>query len=1228
MDAAEPLPAPPPACSAEIEVPSDWALKPSGVAAGGKFRLLFITSTRGNPLSSNIADYNSYVQARAANGHAVIRPYGAGFRAIGSTASVDARDNTCSTGTGVPIHWLSGSKVVDDYGDFYDGTWDDESNRRYENGTLTIFPIDVWTGSDNDGTGADGDELGQTSVIRTRFRGRGGAESGTLRDHAANASLNTAHYFGLSQVFVVDADRTTPATADISIISSPAIGDTYRLGETVEVEVTWSEAVSVRGTPAVGLSVKNATESYDNEYDAAYVRGSGTTKLVFAWTVPGGLKDENGILLYSDPLRLNGGTIVADSDGLPAVWNLPAWRNIGGKVDSALTLSVGICDRTPLVRDAIVAAVTDNDSNVSNCSQVTQAHLAGVTGEFLVRGLTSIGAGDFAGLSAITGITLTGSGIETLPAGLFDGLGPFTRLGVRVGLTHLPKDIFRGLGDTLTVLSLAGNQLAAGGLPDGIFEPLTKLNSIDLTGNPGSASFRTAADAGPGGTLSAGQTVTLGGPGTAGGPWGSNVTYEWGQLDGSDSPESTVTLSAADAAKPSFMVPALASATDVKLVQVVSGKGDGSLLYAADSLAEFTIRALAPTGLAVVSKPVDGGDTYRQGEKIEVAVTFGDRVLVDTSLGTPTLTLVVGAAGPLARYVRGSGTNRLVFAHTVVANDTDSDGISALADRLIPKGGVIASVYGAPAILAHTALAAQAGHKVDGSLTHSYDLTGGICERTPQLRDKLLALVKANESDNTLNCAQVGNTRLGALTGTLNLDGTVTGSRMTGLKAGDFAGLTGITVLGLGNNRLRDIPSGVFDPLTALGELQLQDNGLTRLPAGLFDGLAGRLTILHLYSNDLSSLPPRIFEKLTNPNLSLSLHANPGSARFKPTAKAGPAGGFDVASGGSVTLGVEGPENDDLWGNNVTYAWAPPAGTTVTYTDGTTANSPRPTFTAPAADGTLTFTLTATGGGGVGATSTVNVRVAAGPKVAGVAFASEPAGGDAYGRGETIEVAVRFDREVTVDTAGGAPSVALIVGGVRKEAAYRSGTRTRQLVFGYVVESTDADSDGVDLVANSLALNGGKIVAVSDGGAAALGHAALAGGSGQTVVVVDNQTPLAGGICERTPAVRDKLVELVKAKHDTVTNCSLVDPVVHLPELTGTLNLDGIATGSRLAALKAGDLDHLTVIVRSGRGMGAVKRISHVEAKPTRCCLSAGNGICRALSSSAWRFWTRILAPA
>ena len=607
VGAVEPLPAPPTACSAEVTVPTNWALKPSGVNAGGKFRLLFASTAKRDASSSNIADYNRFVQGRARAGHSAIRAYGAGFRAVGSTASVDARDNTCSTGTGVAIYFLNGNKVADDYSDFYDNSWDEERFHRTEYGVSLGGFVQVWTGSNNDGTGADGNELGQARPIETTFSVVDGALSGTL-NHEDISYINPRRLFGLSQVFVLGG--ASPSTTDISISSSPVVGDTYRLGETVEVEVTYSEAVTVRGTPAVGLAVRSATESNDIEYDAAYVRGSGTTKLVFAFTVPTGLKDDDGIQLHSSALRLNGARIVTASYGLPAVWNLAAERNIGGKVDSALTLSVGICDRTPPVRDAIVAAVTA----ASDCSQVTEAHLAGMTGTLEVTGLTSVAAGDFAGLSGITGITLTGSGIETLPAGPFDGLGSLTGLGLQVGLTRLPKDIFRGLGG-LTGLNLSGNRLAAGGLPDGIFEPLTKLNSIDLTGNPGFDSFRTTADAGPGGTLSAGQTVTLGGPGNAGGPWGSNVTYEWGQLDGSDSPESTVTLSAADVARPSFMVPALASATDVKLALVVSGKGDGSLLYAANSLAEFTIRALAPTGLAVVSKPVDGGGHLQAGRE-------------------------------------------------------------------------------------------------------------------------------------------------------------------------------------------------------------------------------------------------------------------------------------------------------------------------------------------------------------------------------------------------------------------------------------------------------------------------------------------------------------------------------------------------------------------------------------------------------------------------------------
>ena len=62
---------------------------------------------------------------------------------VGSTEDVDARDNTGTTYTsgssykGVPIYWLNGNKVADQYQDFYDGSWDEEASMRTQAGTST-----------------------------------------------------------------------------------------------------------------------------------------------------------------------------------------------------------------------------------------------------------------------------------------------------------------------------------------------------------------------------------------------------------------------------------------------------------------------------------------------------------------------------------------------------------------------------------------------------------------------------------------------------------------------------------------------------------------------------------------------------------------------------------------------------------------------------------------------------------------------------------------------------------------------------------------------------------------------------------------------------------------------------------------------------------------------------------------------------------------------------------
>ena len=73
-----------------VVVPDDWALIPSGVQPGGKFRLLFITSNLIPATSGDIVTYDTHVRGRAATGHFRIRPYAQKFRAVGSTASVRA----------------------------------------------------------------------------------------------------------------------------------------------------------------------------------------------------------------------------------------------------------------------------------------------------------------------------------------------------------------------------------------------------------------------------------------------------------------------------------------------------------------------------------------------------------------------------------------------------------------------------------------------------------------------------------------------------------------------------------------------------------------------------------------------------------------------------------------------------------------------------------------------------------------------------------------------------------------------------------------------------------------------------------------------------------------------------------------------------------------------------------------------------------------------------------
>ena len=119
-----------------------------------------------------------------------------------------------------------------------------------------------------------------------------------------------------------EAQSTTPTVSSIAITSDPGADKTYIRGENVEITLTFSEAVTVAGgTPTLLIRIQ------PNNRFVSYNRGSGTTRLVFAYTVQSG--DVGGVYIHSSgQFNLQSATI-KDSDGNNASISYSAVGSIG-----------------------------------------------------------------------------------------------------------------------------------------------------------------------------------------------------------------------------------------------------------------------------------------------------------------------------------------------------------------------------------------------------------------------------------------------------------------------------------------------------------------------------------------------------------------------------------------------------------------------------------------------------------------------------------------------------------------------------------------------------------------------------------------------------------------------------------------------------------------------------------------------------------------------------------
>ena len=593
-------------------VPHDWALTPSGLGAGTKFRLLFVTSTARSATATNIATYNTFVQNRAKAGHSAISDScGNLFKVVGSTATVDARDNTLttSTSTGARIHWLNGGKLADNYADFYDGTWDSYGRRDESGGSYTpagsgYTGKTVYTGTRTNGTKAVY-SLGHQSGWHY-----GNPVSGYNPIGQSWTTLtNDLPFYGLSPVFKVDSTihiTIAPGTSPVT----EGTNATYTLTATPPV------------APGSNLTINYTVADADNaDFVASGDQGTGKsvslgnpffTRRTVSITVPTAT-DSN-----DEP---NGPVTVTVNTGA------------GYTVGSTSTASVTVNDD-----DATTVTLAGTSAEVTESKDKTFTLTLGRglrNGESLTVPLT------FGG-TATRGTDYSTACPNTLPTGvacanLDSGNATVTFTGPASGATATAvtltlsaaidsiaetETVIIGLG-TLTHAGLGGGATGTDNLPDfNIADPVPPVITI----SPGNAvtegtaaSFTVSASPAPVSRLTVNLTV-------ADAP-GADFVASGDQGSGK-----TVTINA-DSSSATYSVPTTRDGNDEPSgpVTVTVNTGTG---YEVGSAAEANVRVNDDDATSVTLARVGSG-AVTEGDHVEFTVTLGRALIAGEVIGVP-----------------------------------------------------------------------------------------------------------------------------------------------------------------------------------------------------------------------------------------------------------------------------------------------------------------------------------------------------------------------------------------------------------------------------------------------------------------------------------------------------------------------------------------------------------------------------------------------------------------
>ena len=552
-----------------------------------------------------------------------------------------------------------------------------------------------------------------------------------------------------------------------------------------------------------------------------------------------------------------------------------------------VVIKEGVCDRTPQVRDGILAKL----SGVSDCADVTDDHLSGITGVLSLsnRDIVTLNAGDFSGLGNLESLDLRGN-----PGAPFVFARPRlepTGTSPEPGVVEVKLVVDETLPTTMTAaLSVEGGQLSVeeAMIPEGSSE---------------SAVFSVTQTAGAPMSLRASTGVLTGYLGVETAP--SELV-----LDVIGPSVSGVEIVSVPAFGDAYRV------VDGEIIRVAVGFDEAvevstaiagpslTLTIGETPLAASYVPSLSEASTLVFAYELQAGDVDVDGISIEEdALVLADAEITDlfgspienTSLGDHALLNAAGhrviegddvslsfdaAAGLVFEVEEGASVILTVTAGSPSPTDLNvsyrivDDGDSQTADADVsdysdPGAGVVtirADETTAEIVLSivdddeieptsesfTVSLTAGAGYTLISSTMVRVVIKEGVCDRTPQVRDGVLAKVSG-----VGDCADVTDDDLSGVTGVLDLSSM----SITAFRSGDFSGLGNLGELRLHENALTTLPADVFSGLGSLEVLWVYSNALTTLPADVFSGL-GNLGQLWLHENALTTLPATVFSGL------------------------------------------------------------------------------------------------------------------------------------------------------------------------------------------------------------------------------------------------------------------------------------------------------------------------------------------------------------------------------